>query len=312
MRNPRPRPRPRLLAPLAALLLATACGAEHADQDRGAGAAVPAPRATVTDPPVDGVRITSVTIPSAFPTPSATLGSVHADRLPGDSGISAAYQVHNDGDEAMTYTVLFAFTTETGEVMDHKEVTVSGVAPAGSRSGTVDLGVLTPGASPVTRAKIEKVRKVPTAEAPVRTDACPASGLRLWADDGDAAMGLRVVGLHLENCGKTDYALDGYPELSLLDENREPVRGVRVLHGGAAVASGTGEDDPPVALTLKPGQSARSGLVWRNTTLAGTSVNVPYVRVLAKPGAAPVTVTPELDLGTTGRLGVGAWKRADR
>lgn len=29
----------------------------------------------------------------------------------------------------------------------------------------------------------------------------------------------------------------------------------------------------------------------------------------AKPGAAPVTVIPELDLGTTGKLGVGPWKK---
>ncbi|WP_406441671.1 DUF4232 domain-containing protein [Streptomyces sp. NBC_00631] len=306
------RSRPRLLVPAAVLLLATACGAEHADPDRGAGAAVPAPRAAVTDPPVDGVRITSVTIPSASPTPSATLGSVHADQLPRDSGISAAYQVSNGGAEAMTYTVLFAFTTDSGGVMGNKEVTVSGVGPGRSRSGTVGLGVLAPGASPVTRVKVEKVSKVPADEAPARTGACPASGLRLWADDGDAAMGLRVVGLHLQNCGTRDYSLDGYPQLSLLDGDREPVDGIRILHGGTAIASGTGFDDPPAPFTLKPGQTALSGLIWRNTTLAGTSVDVPYVRVLAKPGAAPVTVAPGLDLGTTGRLGVGAWKRADR
>ncbi|MER6085379.1 DUF4232 domain-containing protein [Streptomyces sp. NPDC001833] len=304
------RPRPRLLAPAAVLLLVTACGTEHSAAGGGAGAAVPAPRATVTDPPVDGVRITSVTIPSASPTPSASPGSVHADRLPGDSGISAAYQVGNDGDEAMTYTVLFAFTTDTGAVMDTTEVTVPAVAPGRTTTGTVDLGTLAPGASPVTRVKVEKVSKVPAAEAPARTGACPASGVRLWADDGDAAMGLRVVGLHLENCGKRDYALDGYPALSLLDDDRKPVDGIRILHGGAAIATGTGFDDPPSPLVLKPGETALSGLVWRNTTLAGTAVNVPYVRVLAKPGAAPVMVTPGLDLGTTGKLGVGAWKRA--
>ncbi|MEU2621663.1 DUF4232 domain-containing protein [Streptomyces sp. NPDC007157] len=308
------RPHPRLLAPAAALLLATACGAERTDTSRGAGADVPAPRATVTDPPVDGVRITSVTIPAVSATPSATPGRVHADPLPGagDSGISAAYQVSNDGDEAMTYTVLFDFTTDTGAVMDNKEVTVPGVEPGRSTSGTVDLGVLAPGASPVTRVKVAKVTKVPADEAPAETGACPSSGVRLWADDGDAAMGLRVVGLHLENCGKRDYSLDGYPELSLLDDNREPVDGIRVLHGGAAIASGTGFDGPPVQLVLKPGETALSGLIWRNTTLAGAPVNVPYVRVVAKPGAAPVTVTPGLDLGTTGKLGVGAWKRADR
>ncbi|MGW7547628.1 DUF4232 domain-containing protein [Streptomyces sp. NPDC054770] len=312
MRRPHPRLFPRLLVPAAVLLLATACGAEHADPGGGAGAAVPEPGATVTDPPVDGVRITSVTIPSASPTPSVSPGRVHADRLPGDSGIWAAYQVTNDGDEAMTYTVLFDFTTDAGGVMANKKVTVAAVQPGRSTTGTVHLGVLAPGASPVTRVKVAEVTKVPADEAPAETGACPSSGVRLWADDGDAAMGLRVVGLHLQNCGKRDYALDGYPRLSLLDDDREPVDGIRILHGGAAIASGTGFDDPPGALVLKPGETALSGLIWRNTTLAGTAVNVPYVRVLAKPGAAPVTVTPHLDLGTTGKLGVGAWKRADR
>ncbi|MEW1780447.1 DUF4232 domain-containing protein [Streptomyces sp. NPDC086777] len=305
-------PRPRLLVPAAVLVLATACGTEHPDTAGGAGAAAPAPRATVTDPPVDGVRITSVTIPSASPTPSASPGPVHAERLPGDSGISAAYQVSNDGDEAMTYTVRFDFTTDTGAVMADRKVTVPGVRPGHSTAGTVELGVLVAGASPVTRVKVAEVTKVPADEAPSEAGACPASGVRLWADDGDAAMGLRVVGLHLENCGKRDYTLDGYPELSLLDDDREPVDGIRVLHGGDAVAMGTGFDGPPSPLVLEPGEAALSGLVWRNTTLAGTAVNVPYVRVLAKPGAAPVTVTPRLDLGTTGKLGVGAWKRADR
>jgi hypothetical protein len=306
------RPRRRLLVPAAVLLLATACGTEHPETGGGAGAAVPAPRATVTDPPVDGVRITSVTIPSASPAPSASPGPVHADPLPGDSGISAAYQVSNDGDEAMTYTVRFDFTTDTGAVMGDKKVTVPGVRPGHSTAGTVELGVLAPGASPVTRVKVADVTKVPADEAPSETGACPASGVRLWADDGDAAMGLRVVGLHLENCGKRDYSLDGYPELSLLDDDREPVDGIRVLHGGDAIAMGTGFDEPAAHFTLQPGEAALSGLVWRNTTLAGTAVNVPYVRVLAKPGAAPVTVTPGLDLGTTGKLGVGAWKRAGR
>ncbi|MER7936995.1 MULTISPECIES: DUF4232 domain-containing protein [unclassified Streptomyces] len=306
------RPHLRLLAPAAALLLATACGTEHGDD--GPGSAAPPPRTTVTDPPVDGVRITSVTLPTAAPSPSATPGRVHADPLPGtgDSGISAAYRVGNDGADAMTYTVVFAFTTDTGAVMASRKVTVAGVAPGRSTTGTVEAGALAPRASPVTRVKVAEVTKVPADEAPSRTGPCPASGVRLWADDGDAAMGLRVVGLHLENCGKRDYPLDGYPQLTLLDDDREPVDGVRVLHGGTAIATGTGLDGPPAPLVLKPGESALSGLIWRNTTLSGTAVNVPYVRVLAKPGAAPVMLTPRLDLGTTGRLGVGAWKRAGR
>ncbi|MGW1778272.1 DUF4232 domain-containing protein [Streptomyces sp. NPDC002143] len=325
--------RPVLPAVAAVLLLAsaaTACGTERADTTGGVGAASAAPRTLVTDPPVDGVRITSVTIPTASPTrdstsaptPSRSLGLVHADSLPmgsgdpagpGDSGISAVYEITNDGSESLTYTVLFTFTTSGGEVMSSKRETVRAVGAGRTVRGTVELGVLAPGASPVTTAKVAEVTKVPTAEAPADADVCPSSGIRLTADEGDAAMGLRVVGLHLENCGKKDYSLDGYPQLSLLDEDRRPVEGVQILQGGDSISTGTGYDDPPSPLTLKPGETAVSGLIWRNTTEAGLdAVTVPYVRVRAKSGAAPVIVTPHLDLGTTGKLGVGAWKRADR
>ncbi|MFC5782750.1 DUF4232 domain-containing protein [Streptomyces aureus] len=65
-------------------------------------------------------------------------------------------------------------------------------------------------------------------------------------------------------------------------------------------------------MLLTPGESATAGLAWRNTTESGAAVNVPYVRVQAKAGADPVTVTPHLDPGTTGKLGVNPWKKAER
>ena len=52
------------------------------------------------------------------------------------------------------------------------------------------------------------------------------------------------------------------------------------------------------------------GTVTASAVEMGTPVNVPYVRVRAKEGADPVIVTPGLDLGTTGKLGVRPWKRA--
>lgn len=83
------------------------------------------------------------------------------------------------------------------------------------------------------------------------------------------------------------------------------------LPGDAAVATGTGADGPPRSIVLKPGERAYATLVWRNTVASVTNepVNAPYARVWAKPGAAPVMVTPEFDLGTTGKLGVGPWKK---
>ncbi|RPK72877.1 hypothetical protein EES45_31780 [Streptomyces sp. ADI97-07] len=76
--------------------------------------------------------------------------------------------------------------------------------------------------------------------------------------------------------------------------------------------TGAGDDKQPRRVTLGPGESATAGLVWRNTTEPGTPVNVPHVRVRAKAGADPVTVTPGLDLGTTGKLGVRPWVKAER
>ncbi|WP_141726694.1 DUF4232 domain-containing protein, partial [Actinacidiphila rubida] len=76
-----------------------------------------------------------------------------------------------------------------------------------------------------------------------------------------------------------------------------------------ALAEGTGADAAPTRPVLAPGEGAHAELAWRNTTLMGSDpVNAPYVRVVPRPGAAAVMVTPELDLGTTGKLAVGAWQ----
>lgn len=311
------RPLPFLPA-LVAVLLLTACGSEHSGtQNGGVGAGGSTPGAQVAQPAVDGVRITSVTIPSASATPGASGGGpVTAEglsTLPADSGVSAAYEVTNSGTEEMTYTVRFEFTTSAGEVMSNEKVTVRSVGAGRTVRGTVRPGALAPGASTVTTVRVGEVTKVPAVEAPAEAGgACPASGIRVTADDGDAAMGLRVVGLILENCGERDYALNGYPEVSLLDEDHEPVDGVEVLKGSGGIATVTGFDDPPRPVTLKPGERARAGLMWRNTTGFGTAVDVPYVRVRAGSGTDPVMVTPHLDLGTTGKLGVSAWRIAAR
>ncbi|MEU2977943.1 SpoIIE family protein phosphatase [Streptomyces hirsutus] len=62
---------------------------------------------------------------------------------------------------------------------------------------------------------------------------------------------------------------------------------------------------PALLLSACGSESARAGLVWHNTVEHGTAVHAPYARVRAKPGADRVTVVPEPDLGTTGRLGAG-------
>ncbi|WP_285736738.1 DUF4232 domain-containing protein [Kitasatospora phosalacinea] len=246
------------------------------------------------------------------------------------------YEVTNRGAEAADVSVLFGWSGSGARLADNLSAVQPGLAPGASVRGRLPLtgapvqpdlpvgaapsfrqapdGVLPRSAGPsgsaraVPGVKVLKVRSVPTAEAPSAGGACPASGVRVYADRGDAAMGLRVVGLHLENCGTADVVLNGYPQVQVLDEAHAPVASVQVLEGGAAIATGTGADAPPRRFTVPPGGKAGSALVWRNTNDASSDpVNAPYVRVRATPGAAAVTVTPELDLGTTGRLGVGAW-----
>ncbi|MFD5656767.1 DUF4232 domain-containing protein [Streptomyces hirsutus] len=305
---------PLLSALAATALLLTACGAERADAGRaGADAAASQDGTRIDDPGKDGVRITSLTLPSASPSPTRS-HSVSADRLTtgSDSGVSAAYEVTNEGTEALTYLVVFTFMSGDGGAVTNRTETVRDVGPGQTVRGTVRAGELPPTAPRVTRAEVLEVAKVPAGEAPAEPGSCPASGIRVSADEGDAAMGLRVVGLHLDNCGTRAYTVEGYPLLELLDDGLEPVDGVEILDGSGGITTGAGPDEEPRPVTLEPGESATAGLVWRNTTEFGTAVNVPHVRVRAKEGADPVTVTPHLDLGTTGKLGVRPWKKTER
>ncbi|WP_105972244.1 DUF4232 domain-containing protein [Streptomyces geranii] len=313
MRRPTPlRPSFASTAPLlsalaATALLLTACGTENSGAgNSGAGTAVPPSAAQVDDPGKDGVRITSLTLPSPSPSPTRSY-SVSADSLATDSGVVAGYEVTNTGTEAMTYSVVFTFMSGDGGAVTNQTATVRDVDPGKTVRGTVRAGQLPSAAPRVTQAKVLQVTKVPAGEAPTEPGTCPASGVRVSADEGDAAMGLR-----LDNCGTRDYTVKGYPLLELLDNDLKPVDSVEILDGSGEITTGAGPDEQPRPVTLGPGESATAALVWRNTTGSGTPVNVPYVRVRAKAGAAPVTVTPNLDLGTTGKLGVRPWEKAER
>ncbi|GGR78512.1 MULTISPECIES: DUF4232 domain-containing protein [Streptomyces] len=314
LRRPSAAPLPLLSALAATAVLLTACGTERAgpgSTDAGASASREVTR--IDDPGKDGVRITSLTLSSASPTPTRSGYLVSADKLPtdSDSGISATYEVTNDGTEAWTYSVDFTFVSADGGAMANQTETVRDVGPGQTVRGTVRAGHLPPSMPRVTGAKVSRVTKVPAGEAPAAPGTCPASGIRISADQGDAAMGLRVVGLHLDNCGKRAYTVEGYPLLELLDDAFRPVDGVRILHGSGEITTGAGPDERPRPVRLEPGESATAGLVWRNTTEFGTPVDVPHVRVRAQAGAEPVMVTPHLDLGTTGKLGVRPWKKAE-
>jgi hypothetical protein len=137
---------------------------------------------------------------------------------------------------------------------------------------------------------------------------CSAEGVSLSMDRPDAAMGLRAARVELHNCGTRPYRLNGYPELRVLDEKRQPFD-VRPVAGTREI-----KDPGPKPVTVAPGASARIGIVWRNlvTESAIPAVNGSYLEVRPAPGR-PVLVVPAngpLDLGNTGRLETTAWTLA--
>ncbi|MET9829732.1 DUF4232 domain-containing protein [Streptomyces sp. NPDC006385] len=321
-------------AVLAGVLLLAACGSERpsqegdAGQTRGVDAPVKAealcPSGFLqygspppTGEPAAGGRPSGT--PTPLPVPSLDGPGENGAKVTGlyswgpDSGCSAEYsadlEVTNRHKEAATYTVTIGFLTGSGGAVDNVEAIVESVAPGRTVKRSVAMSQLPAQAPDVSGAEVLKVRSVPTDEASSASGPCPASGVHVYADQGDAALGLRVLGLHLVNCGTQPYRLNGYPELELLDEDHDSVDSVRILQGTDRIGMATGGEGSPRPVVLQPGEAARAGLAWRNTTGAGDAVNAPYARVRAKPGARPVMVVPEFDLGTTGRLGVGPWKK---
>ncbi|KJK60097.1 hypothetical protein UK12_00285 [Saccharothrix sp. ST-888] len=144
--------------------------------------------------------------------------------------------------------------------------------------------------------------------APVTAEPCPASGVALRAGEPDAAMGLRALTVELTNCGTRPYALNGYPTVRVLDDQREPFD-IAVSHGASAIAVIDRFDAGPTPLTLKPGERAVFGLAWRNTVTEVNSapVNGSHLEITPRPGARAQSITILMDLGTTGKLGISAW-----
>ncbi|MFF5053463.1 DUF4232 domain-containing protein [Micromonospora sp. NPDC000663] len=140
---------------------------------------------------------------------------------------------------------------------------------------------------------------------------CPASGVRIRSTGGDAAMGLRALGLELVNCGDRPYRLNGYPVLWVLNEEREPII-LRVVNGAGDITSGF--DQPPQQLTLQKGERAVATVLWRNLVTDSTvrATAGAYLRVAPSAGQPSEDVDPDgpIDVGNTGRIGVSAWRTA--
>jgi hypothetical protein len=125
-------------------------------------------------------------------------------------------------------------------------------------------------------------------------------------------MGLRVFDIILVNCGARTYRLNGYPAVRALDEDRAPLD-IRILRGvGEIVGSGLPWDGPPKPVVLRPGQRAGAAVAWRNTydDIRRPPVDARFLRVEPLAGRPAQIIAPRagLDLGSTGRVGVGPWR----
>jgi len=172
------------------------------------------------------------------------------------------------------------------------------------------------GGSPAARSRAEAlpgVSAAPPTSTPTPSPSpagCPESGLMVSAGGGEAAMGLRVQQLQVVNCGTVPRTLRGHPVVRVLDEDRAPLD-ISVRSGSAGITAVPSFDAAPATVTIKPGGRAGSAILWRNTY---TDVSAPpavghYLEVTVAPGTAPQVITPEgdIDLGSTGKLGVAPW-----
>ncbi|TDB79097.1 DUF4232 domain-containing protein, partial [Micromonospora sp. KC721] len=153
----------------------------------------------------------------------------------------------------------------------------------------------------------------PTASTrPSRPDGCPPGGVQIAELGVSAAMGLRAMGIELVNCGSTPYRLKGWPAPRLRDADGNPIE-VRIIAGAAGITSGF--DAPPRQLVLRPGERAGAALLWRNlvdnATVPATEGRFLEVAPVAGQPAVEVQLSGPIDLGSTNRLGVSAWKRRD-
>ena len=140
----------------------------------------------------------------------------------------------------------------------------------------------------------------------VTAKACPPGGLTFTVGFADAAMGLRWIGLTVENCGSVTRTVRGYPDLTVVDEFQRPLD-VTVKHG--EVGSDGNPLPRPRSFRLKPGKTLLSALSWRSTVTV-TEENDRTVKaggVLLTSGKLQQIFMAYLDVGSTGNVFVSPW-----
>ncbi|MBC9712626.1 DUF4232 domain-containing protein [Streptomyces sp. TRM66268-LWL] len=143
---------------------------------------------------------------------------------------------------------------------------------------------------------------------------CGAESLRATASLVDAAMGLRAMSITFTNCGTSTYEVNGYPAVTVLDADREPVA-IEVLKGTDGISTGL-RNTKPTAIRLQPGESVLTTLTWRNTVTDATrpAPHGTYFDIAPAPGRGSHVVQPAdggpIDIGSTAQLGTSAWEKA--
>jgi len=150
----------------------------------------------------------------------------------------------------------------------------------------------------------------PAPQPTTTTTATPPKGPLVTLGASDAASGLRVITIHLGNCGTTPLTVTGYPALRVLDEDHKPID-VRVDNGADSVALVPSLQHPPTTFTLAAGQQADAAVLWKNRVTDSTveATNGTYFDLAPAGGQPWQTRKPDgpIDLGNTGKLAVSPW-----
>nr|WP_238354800.1 DUF4232 domain-containing protein [Kribbella sandramycini] len=148
----------------------------------------------------------------------------------------------------------------------------------------------------------------PVKRTPTRPPAtCPASGRSIQVSEVEPALGHRSVAVTLTNCRADDMAVEGYPEIVVLDGERRPMK-ITVSRGSSYLAT----DPGPGKIRLKQGKSVEAFVSWSNTTTDGEVRNATFLSIARGKQEGPVVWPVELDLGTTGAVKLTAWHQRTR
>ncbi|MFI6943628.1 DUF4232 domain-containing protein [Streptomyces sp. NPDC050418] len=169
--------------------------------------------------------------------------------------------------------------------------------------------------APVKPEPLQSTPPAPDLEpSPAETSTpCEGDGFKASAGMVNAAMGLRAMSITLTYCGTSTYEVNGYPSLTVLDADRDPVA-IEVLKGTDGISTGIGNAKPE-PLVLRPGDSITTSLAWRNTVTDATrpAPHGTYFDIAPAPGRAGHVLQPgdggPIDIGSKAQLGVSAWEK---